>query len=48
MSHLEDKLAEFVFEELTESEMEATRQHVAQCVRVPGSSDWIQKGSALA
>ncbi len=36
MSHLEDRLAEFVFEELTESEMEAARQHVAQCLECQG------------
>ncbi len=36
MSHLEDRLAEFVFEELTEPEMEAARQHVAQCLECQG------------
>ena len=36
MSHLEDKLAEFVYEELTASEMEEVRQHVAQCLECQG------------
>ncbi len=31
MSHLEDRLAEFVYEELPASEMESTRRHVGQC-----------------
>ena len=43
MSHLEDKLAEFVFEELTESEMEATRQHVAQCLECQGRVTGFRK-----
>ena len=36
MSHLEDRLAEFVFEELTGPEMDAARQHVAQCLECQG------------
>ncbi len=36
MSHLEDQLAEFVFEDLTGPEMEAARQHVAQCLECQG------------
>ncbi len=36
MSHLEDRLAEFVFEELTEPEMATVRQHVAQCLECQG------------
>ena len=32
MEHLEDTLAEFVLEELGDSEMESTRRHVAQCL----------------
>jgi anti-sigma factor RsiW len=32
MSHLEDRLAEFVFEELPHGEMEDARRHVAQCL----------------
>ena len=31
MSHLEDRLAEFVYEELPASEMAADRRHVGQC-----------------
>jgi hypothetical protein len=31
MSHLEDRLAEFVYEELPASEMEDARRHVGQC-----------------
>ena len=36
MSHLENRLAEFVFEELAEPEMAAARQHVAQCLECQG------------
>ncbi len=36
MSHLEDRVAEFVFEELAGPEMEAARQHVAQCLECQG------------
>lgn len=32
MSHLEDRLADFVFEDLPSAEMERTRRHVAQCL----------------
>ena len=36
MSHLEDRLAEFVFEELPDPEMEQARRHVAQCLECQG------------
>ena len=36
MSHLEDKLAEFVFDELSSQEMEVARQHVTQCLECQG------------
>ncbi len=36
MSHLEDRLAEFVFEELSAGEMETARQHVARCMECQG------------
>ena len=36
MSHLEDRLAEFVCEELTGPEMATARQHVAQCLECQG------------
>ena len=31
MSHLSGKLAEFIFEELSASEMAETKRHVAEC-----------------
>ena len=43
MSHLEDRLAEFVFEELTAPEMEAARQHVAQCLECQGRVTGFRK-----
>ncbi len=36
MPHLEDRLAEFVFEELSANEMAAARQHVARCLECQG------------
>ena len=36
MSHLEDRLAEFIYEELPASEMETARRHVAQCLECQG------------
>lgn len=32
MAHLEDRLAEFVFKELNDGDMETARRHVAQCL----------------
>ena len=43
MSHLDDRLAEFVFEELTAPEMEAARQHVAQCLECQGRVTGFRK-----
>jgi hypothetical protein len=43
MSHVQDRLAEFVFEELTGPEMEAARQHVAQCLECQGRVAGFQK-----
>ena len=43
MSHLEEKLAEFVYEELTASEMEEARQHVVQCLECQGRISEFQK-----
>jgi hypothetical protein len=36
MTHLEDNLAEYVFEELSSGEMESARQHVSQCLECQG------------
>ena len=43
MSHLAERLAEFVYEELTASEMEEARQHVAQCLECQGRVSEFQK-----
>ena len=43
MSHLEDRLAEFVYEELRASEMREARQHVAQCMECQGRVSEFQK-----
>ena len=43
MSHLEDRLAEFVYEELTAAEMGEARQHVAQCLECQGRVSEFQK-----
>ena len=43
MSHLEDRLAEFVFEELSEPEMEQARRHVAQCLECQGRVTGFQR-----
>ena len=45
MSHLEDKLAAFVYEELTASEMEEVRQHVASASSARGASRSSRKCS---
>ena len=43
MSHLEDRLAEFVFEELPSEEMTTARRHVAQCLECQGRISDFQK-----
>ena len=43
MSHLEDRLAEFVYEELTVSDMQEARQHVAQCLECQGRVSEFQR-----
>ena len=43
MSHLAERLAEFVYEELTALEMEEARQHVAQCLECQGRVSEFQK-----
>ena len=43
MSHLEDKLAEFVFEELADPDMEQARRHVAQCLECQNRVAGFQK-----
>lgn len=43
MSHLEDRLAEFVFEELPSEEMTTARQHVAQCLECQGRVSDFQR-----
>ena len=43
MSHLEDRLAEFVFEELPFEEMATARRHVAQCLECQGRISDFQK-----
>ena len=43
MSHLEDRLAEFVFEELPSEEMTTARRHVAQCLECQGRVSDFQK-----
>ncbi len=43
MSHLEDRLAEFVFEELPSEEMTTARRHVAQCLDCQGRVSDFQK-----
>jgi hypothetical protein len=43
MSHLEDRLAEFVFEELSEPRMEQARRHVAQCLECQGLVSGFQR-----
>ena len=43
MSHLEDKLAEFVFEELSGPDMEQARRHVAQCLECQSRVAGFQK-----
>ena len=43
MSHLEERLAEFVDEELTASEMDEARRHVAQCLECQGRVSEFQK-----
>ena len=43
MSHLEDRLAEFVYEELTASKMGEARQHVAQCLECQERVSEFQK-----
>lgn len=47
MSHLEEKLAEFVFGDLPESEMESARQHLAQCLECQGRVAGFQKAHRL-
>jgi anti-sigma factor RsiW len=36
MSHLEDRLGEFIYEELPASEMETAKRHVSQCLECQG------------
>ena len=43
MSHLEDRLAEFVFEELPSPEMDKARRHVAQCLECQGRITGFQR-----
>ena len=43
MSHLEDRLADFVFEELPLEEMTTARRHVAQCLECQGRIADFQK-----
>ncbi len=43
MSHLEDRLAEFVFEELPSEELTTARRHVAQCLECQGRVSDFQK-----
>lgn len=43
MSHLEDRLAEFIYEELTVSEMEEAKKHVAQCLECQGRVSEFQR-----
>jgi len=47
MSHLEDRLAEFVFEDLPPTEMDRARHHVAQCLECQQKVQSFQKTLGL-